>query len=185
MVVNSDLIRNILEDASKGLYQVMIVGPAGGVIEKSSLTPHAIGDNLRAHPAVATLLHPTLVRTTFPYQTPFGQYVGTVATMAETGWGIVVQIEEDKAYRMIANMKVQVMTWSLLLLGLVTLASMLLSRQLSQPIRRLAEVSKRIASGDFGTRINRLHDFWQHINRATAVIELPPSVIGDVHYVDA
>lgn len=79
--------------------------------------------------------------------------LGTYASIADTGWGVIVQVAEDKAYYTAIEMRNQ----SLLLVGAVALLAAvlgtLLARQISQPIRELARGARRLAGGDYATRV--------------------------------
>jgi HD-GYP domain-containing protein (c-di-GMP phosphodiesterase class II) len=96
------------------------------------------------------------VTTSFQMQTPKGavDMLGTYAAVPESSWGVIVQVEQDKAYYSAIQMRYQ----SLALVALVTIAAIvfgtLFAGQVSQPIQALARGARRLASGDYDTRVS-------------------------------
>jgi HD-GYP domain-containing protein (c-di-GMP phosphodiesterase class II) len=93
----------------------------------------------------------------FTLQGPKGKVVkmlGTYAAVPESSWGVIVQVEEDKAYYSAIQMRYQ----SLVLVALVTIAAivfgMLFAGQISHPIQALARGARTLASGDYDTRVS-------------------------------
>jgi HD-GYP domain-containing protein (c-di-GMP phosphodiesterase class II) len=93
----------------------------------------------------------------FTIQGPKGTVVkmlGTYAAVPESSWGVIVQVEEDKAYYSAIQMRYQ----SLALVALVTIAAIvfgtLFAGQISLPIQALARGAQRLASGDYDTRVS-------------------------------
>jgi HD-GYP domain-containing protein (c-di-GMP phosphodiesterase class II) len=96
------------------------------------------------------------VTTSFVMQTPKGSVdmLGTYAAVPESSWGVIVQVEQDKAYYSAIQMRYQ----SLALVALVTIAAIvfgtLFAGQISQPIQALARGARRLAGGDYDTRVS-------------------------------
>ena len=93
----------------------------------------------------------------FTIQDPKGKVVkmlGTYAAVPDSSWGVIVQVEEDKAYYSAIQMRYQ----SLALVALVTIAAIvfgtLFAGQISHPIQALARGAQRLASGDYDTRVS-------------------------------
>ncbi|UCF81652.1 MAG: HD domain-containing protein [Acidobacteriota bacterium] len=80
--------------------------------------------------------------------------VGTFTTIPALGWGILVEIEQARAYAAIRDMRRAALHISLAVLGIAVVASALLARYLTNPLRSLTESARRIASGDFSTRVS-------------------------------
>jgi HD-GYP domain-containing protein (c-di-GMP phosphodiesterase class II) len=81
--------------------------------------------------------------------------LGTYARVPdESGWGVIVQVREDTAYFTAIDMG-RKSTW---LVAIVTLLAIVLGSlfagQISQPIRRLAAAARRLAGGEYGTRVS-------------------------------
>lgn len=98
-----------------------------------------------------------LASATVPFIAPTAsgpqQMLGTFTRVEESSWGVIVQVHEDKAYYSVVKMKQQ----ALVLVAAVTVLAMLLGTvfagRISQPIQELARVARRLASGDYGTRV--------------------------------
>ncbi len=96
------------------------------------------------------------VTTSFTMPTPKGpiDMLGTYAAVPESSWGVIVQVEQDKAYYSAIQMRYQ----SLALVALVTIAAIvfgtLFAGQISHPIQALARGARRLAGGDYDTRVS-------------------------------
>ena len=92
----------------------------------------------------------------FTIQTPKGnvKMLGTYAAVPDSSWGVIVQVEEDKAYYSAIQMRNQ----SLGLVALVTVAAIvfgtLFAGQISHPIQDLARGARRLAAGQYATRVS-------------------------------
>jgi HD-GYP domain-containing protein (c-di-GMP phosphodiesterase class II) len=93
--------------------------------------------------------------TTFEMHTERGPVamLGTYAPVPDVDWGVIVQIEKDKAYAAAIQMRKE----SSILVGVVTLLAAILGTlfagQISRPIQQLAEGARRLAGGDYATRV--------------------------------
>lgn len=91
----------------------------------------------------------------FTITTPAGstQMLGTYTGIPDTGWGVIVQIPQDKAYYSAIQMGYQ----SLGLVAVVTIGAVLFGTlfagHISRPIQLLAHGARRLAGGDYGTRV--------------------------------
>jgi HD-GYP domain-containing protein (c-di-GMP phosphodiesterase class II) len=93
---------------------------------------------------------------TFQIQGPAGplQMLGTYTRVPdESGWGVIVQVEQDRAYYDAIQMRNQ----SLGLVALVTVVAIVLGTlfagEISRPIQDLAAGARRLAGGDYATRV--------------------------------
>ncbi len=81
------------------------------------------------------------------------QMLGTYTGIPDTGWGVIVQIPQDKAYYSAIQMGYQ----SLALVAVVTILAVLFGTlfagHISRPIQLLAQGARRLAGGDYGTRV--------------------------------
>jgi HD-GYP domain-containing protein (c-di-GMP phosphodiesterase class II) len=79
--------------------------------------------------------------------------LGTYTGIPETGWGVIVQIDERRAYYSAIQMRDQ----SLALVALVALLAAFLgiafARKVSQPIHELARGARRLAGGEYSSRV--------------------------------
>lgn len=91
---------------------------------------------------------------TIPGKTRLAKMLGTYTRLPDdSGWGVIVQVDEDKAYLSAIEMRDQ----SLILVGavaiLATALGILFARQISYPIQELAQGALRLARGEYGTRV--------------------------------
>jgi HD-GYP domain-containing protein (c-di-GMP phosphodiesterase class II) len=81
------------------------------------------------------------------------QMLGTYTGIPDIGWGVIVQIPQDKAYYSAIQMGYQ----SLGLVAVVTIVAVvfgtLFAGHISRPIQLLAHGARRLAGGDYGTRV--------------------------------
>jgi HD-GYP domain-containing protein (c-di-GMP phosphodiesterase class II) len=79
--------------------------------------------------------------------------LGTYTSIPDTDWGVIVQIAESKAYHTAIEMR----NHSYLLVAVVTALAVILgtlfARQISLPIQQLARGARRLASGEYSTRV--------------------------------
>jgi HD-GYP domain-containing protein (c-di-GMP phosphodiesterase class II) len=79
--------------------------------------------------------------------------LGTYTRVPDSEWGVIVQVDQAKAYHQ-AN---QMANWSVLLVTLVTglalFFGVLFARQISRPIQELERGARRLAGGDYATRV--------------------------------
>lgn len=81
------------------------------------------------------------------------QMLGTYTRVPDSDWGVVVQVDQAKAYYSAFRMRDQ----SLALVALVTVLAIVLGTglagQISRPIHDLALVARRLARGEYQTRV--------------------------------
>jgi HD-GYP domain-containing protein (c-di-GMP phosphodiesterase class II) len=82
------------------------------------------------------------------------QMLGTYTRVPDqSGWGVIAQVDEAKAYHSVSEMRRQ----SAFVVGLVAVAAVVLgtffSGQISHPIRQLARGARQLAAGEYGTRV--------------------------------
>jgi HD-GYP domain-containing protein (c-di-GMP phosphodiesterase class II) len=150
---------NMTRDLGQGgLFDVYVVDGHGRLIAHSD--PRKLEGNLDVSDVeIVKLFLASQGRTaaTVPFSivTPAGsvKMLGTYTGIPETGWGVIVQIPQDKAYYSAIQMRYQ----SLALVALVTVGAIvfgtLFAGHISQPIQLLAQGARRLAGGDYGTRV--------------------------------
>jgi HD-GYP domain-containing protein (c-di-GMP phosphodiesterase class II) len=150
---------NMTRDLGQGgLFDVYVVDGHGRLIAHSD--PRKLEGNLDVSDVeIVKLFLASQGRTaaTVPFSivTPTGsvKMLGTYTGIPETGWGVIVQIPQDKAYYSAIQMRYQ----SLALVALVTVGAIvfgtLFAGHISQPIQLLAQGARRLAGGDYGTRV--------------------------------
>jgi HD-GYP domain-containing protein (c-di-GMP phosphodiesterase class II) len=143
------------------VYEVYVVDGEGHLVAHSDRT-RKLGLNLSSVEIVAQFLQSrgtgaSLNQTTsFNLHTDRGpvKMLGTYSPIPDTDWGVIVQVEEDKAYAAAIQMRKE----SGILVGVVTLLAAILGTlfagQISRPIQQLAEGARRLAGGDYETRVS-------------------------------
>jgi len=71
----------------------------------------------------------------------------------ESGWGVIVQVDEDKAYYQSTRMSRQSMALAGVVTVLATVFGILFAGQISRPIQELAAFAGRLAGGEYGARV--------------------------------
>jgi HAMP domain-containing protein len=141
-----------------GVFDVYIVDGHGRLVAHSD--PRKLEGNLDVSDVEIVkqfLASQGRTSTTVPFTitTPAGstQMLGTYTGIPETGWGVIVQIPQDKAYYDAIKMGYQ----SLVVVAFVTIGAVffgtLFAGHISRPIQLLAQGARRLAGGDYGTRV--------------------------------
>jgi HD-GYP domain-containing protein (c-di-GMP phosphodiesterase class II) len=146
------------EAARRGSYQVYVVDPRGRLVAHSD-RKRILGVDLSTVEIVKQFLESKGVSATVPFTigTDLGiiNMLGTYAPVPDdSGWGVIVQIEQDRAY----DAAIQMRNHATIFVGVVTLLAgflgTLFAGQISRPIQKLAEGARRLAGGDYSTRVS-------------------------------
>ncbi len=143
----------------EGLVDVYIVDSRG------RLVAHSDPERLKGDPDMSGI---EIVRqfleakgraaATVPFEMPGEKSVvtmlGTYTRVPDaSGWGVIVQVDEAKAYYSALRMRNQ----SIVLVAIVALMAVVLgtlfANQISRPIQELAEGARKLAGGEYGTRV--------------------------------
>ena len=141
-----------------GLFEVYIVDGRGGLVAHSDpkrvegdldvSQVEIVRQFLASHGRAAATVPFTMMTAKGPVK-----MLGTYTAIPETGWGVIVQIQERQAYYSAFEMRDQ----SLALVSLVALLAALLgtafARRVSRPVHHLAAGARRLAGGDYTTRV--------------------------------
>jgi HAMP domain-containing protein len=150
---------NMTRDLGQGgMFDVYVVDGRGRLIAHSD--PRKLEGNLDVSDVeiVKQFLASqgrTAATVPFTITTPAGstQMLGTYTGIPDTGWGVIVQIPQDKAYYSAIQMGYQ----SLVLVAVVTIGAVffgtLFAGHISRPIQLLAQGARRLAGGDYGIRV--------------------------------
>jgi HD-GYP domain-containing protein (c-di-GMP phosphodiesterase class II) len=146
------------DTGGKGLFEVYVVDERGRVIAYSDRSV-TLGTDVSNVEIVRGFLDSKGIGATVPFAIPAPggakKMLGTYTRVPDdSGWGVIVQVDENKAYFAAFDMRRK----SLALVALVTLAAVvqgfLFAGQISQPIQKLAGGARRLAGGDYGTRVH-------------------------------
>jgi HD-GYP domain-containing protein (c-di-GMP phosphodiesterase class II) len=141
-----------------GLFDVYIVDARGGLVAHSDPKRlegdldvsgvEIVANFLASHGRAAATLPFTLMTPNGPVK-----MLGTYTAIAETGWGVIVQIQADKAYYSALRMRDQSLALVALVAALAAFLGAGFARRVSRPIRDLAHGARRLAGGDYATRV--------------------------------
>ena len=119
---------------------------------------------------------PVPVRLTKTYSDGKRTVLGTVSPSALTGWAVVVQKEEKRAFASVDQMYRSTIEWGALAIALAIIVGILFATGISRPIHDLAEKTQEIASGNYQQRVtvrsrNEIGDLATNFNVMSAEIE--------------
>ncbi len=118
------------------------------------LFPPATGGNASLHPS--TLVADFVrfpARLTRSEPTPTGRVLASIAPVGEPPWGVLVERDQDLAFASVARMVRDTLAWSAVCLAGALLLGLLFARRLSRPITQLAESTRAVAQGEYGTMV--------------------------------
>jgi HD-GYP domain-containing protein (c-di-GMP phosphodiesterase class II) len=95
--------------------------------------------------------------TTFNLTTPDGlahEMLGTSMPVPDdSGWGVVVQVDIEKAYFTAIDLRNKSILLVAIVAALAVVLGSLFAGQISRPVQKLAEGARRLAGGDYATRV--------------------------------
>jgi HD-GYP domain-containing protein (c-di-GMP phosphodiesterase class II) len=105
------------------------------------------------------------------------EMLGTFFALAEAPWGVIVQIDQEAAFAMVAEMKAETIKLGTLMLLLSACVGLLSARAITNPIQQLAESTHSIAKGDFSKKIQiksrtEIGELAETFNKMTDDLEL-------------
>src|SRR4029453_2596106 len=91
----------------------------------------------------------------FVINTSTGQkrMLGTYTGISDTDWGVIVQIDQEKAYYSALRMRDQSLGLVAVVAVLALVLGTLFAGEISRPIHELAVGANRLAGGDYSTRV--------------------------------
>ncbi len=72
----------------------------------------------------------------------------------ESGWGVVVQVDIEKAYFTAIDLRKKALMLVAIVTALAVVLGTLFAGEISRPVQKLAEGARRLAGGDYGTRVS-------------------------------
>ena len=147
------------EMGEKGQIDVYVVDGRGRLVAHSDPAKLDEGQDLAQVEIVKQFLESKgRAGATVPFSLPSKdgplQMLGTYARVPDdNGWGVIVQIDQGKAYYSAIQMRNQ----SIALVAVVTVIAAILGTafagQITRPIQQLAQGARRLAGGEYGTRV--------------------------------
>ncbi len=151
-------IWRMTEQTGEKLFEVYVVDGRGRVIAHSDRNV-ALGTDVSNIQIVREFLDTKGINATVPFAIPAAggakNMLGSYFRVPDdSGWGAIVQVDEERAYVAVDVMRRK----SRALVAIVTLAAVVLgflfAGQISRPIQKLAGGARRLAGGDYGTRVH-------------------------------
>jgi HD-GYP domain-containing protein (c-di-GMP phosphodiesterase class II) len=146
------------EQTGEQLFAVYVVDGRGHIIAHSDRSV-GLGTDMSNIEIVREFLESKGIAATRPFAIPAPggaiKMLGTYTRVPDdSGWGVIVQVEEGKAYFTAFDMRRK----SLALVAVVTVLAIVLgvtfAGQISRPIQQLAQGARRLAGGDYATRVS-------------------------------
>ncbi len=139
------------------LFDVYVVDSRGRLIAHSD-PKKPLGTDVSNVEIVRLFLDSKGVTATVPFAIPAeGKAINMLGTYAgvpdQSGWGVIVQVDEEKAYFVASDMRRKSLALVAFIAVLAAVLGVLFAGQISQPIQKLAEGARRLAGGDYATRV--------------------------------
>jgi HD-GYP domain-containing protein (c-di-GMP phosphodiesterase class II) len=150
-------IWQMTQQIGERLFDVYVVDSRGRLIAHSD-PKEALGSDVSNIEIVRFFLDSKGVGATVPFAIPAqGKAIKMLGTYAgipdESGWGVIVQVEEEKAYFAAYDMRRKSLALVAFIAVLAAVLGVLFAGQISRPIQQLAEGARRLAGGDYATRV--------------------------------
>jgi HD-GYP domain-containing protein (c-di-GMP phosphodiesterase class II) len=139
---------------AEGLVEIYIVDSRGKLVAHSE--PQRLQEDLDySGVEIVRQFLDTKGRTaaTVPFMIGRQKMLGTYTGVADAGWGVIVQVDEDKAYYQATLMSRRSMFLVAAVTVLAVVFGVLFAGQISRPIQELAAFAGRLAGGDYGARV--------------------------------
>ena len=115
-------------------------------------------------------------RLTRSEKTPAGAVLASIAPVGDPPWGVLVERDRDLAFASVDRMVRDTVIWSAACLAGALLLGLLFARRLSRPITQLAESTRAISEGQYGTSVEvtgtaEIADLSENFNRMSGSIK--------------
>jgi HD-GYP domain-containing protein (c-di-GMP phosphodiesterase class II) len=167
-------IRAITKGTGGGIFEVYVVDNRGRLIAHSD-PARPLAEDLSAVEIVRLFLDQSLHAQTPSDDRPrtrSGGYGTTLFELAgadgvkhemlgtyvpvpdDSGWGVVVQVDVAKAYFTAIDLRNKSMILVAIVTALAAVLGTLFAGEISRPVQKLAEGARRLAGGEYGTRVS-------------------------------
>jgi putative nucleotidyltransferase with HDIG domain len=140
------------------------------------LFPPATGAPASTHPSslVADFVR-FPARLTRSESTPSGSVLASISPVGDPPWGVLVERDRNLAFASVDRMVRDTVVWSAACLAGALLLGLLFARRLSRPIAQLAESTRAVTQGEYGTSVEvagtaEIADLSENFNRMSASI---------------
>jgi putative nucleotidyltransferase with HDIG domain len=140
------------------------------------LFPPATGGQAATH--ASTLVADFIrfpARLTRSESTPSGSVLASISPVGDPPWGVLVERDRDLAFASVDRMVRDTVVWSAVCLAGALLLGLLFARRLSRPIAQLAESTRAVTQGEYGTSVEvagtaEIADLSENFNRMSESI---------------
>ena len=139
-----------------GASEVYVVDAGGRIVAHSDPAQEKLAADFSKVPIVAEFLQ-SRQRTggTIGFKLDQKEMVGTFIPLTDdSGWGVVVQTDYDTALRTAITLRQQSFQMVAIVTALAVVFGTLFAGEISRPVQKLAEGARRLAGGDYGTRVS-------------------------------
>jgi HD-GYP domain-containing protein (c-di-GMP phosphodiesterase class II) len=114
-------------------------------------------------------------RVTRSESTPEGTVLASIAPVVDPPWGVLVERDQQVAFASVSGMIRDTILWSAACLAGALLLGLFFARRLSRPIAQLADSTRAVAEGQYGTRVEvagtaEIADLSENFNRMSESI---------------
>jgi HD-GYP domain-containing protein (c-di-GMP phosphodiesterase class II) len=146
------------QTGEEGLFEVYVVDARGRLVTHSD-PKQPLGTDVSTVEIVRLFLESHGVGATVPFAIPAPggpiRMLGTYTRVPDnSGWGVIVQVDEGKAYFTAIDMLRRSMLFVAIVTVLAVVLGTLFAGQISRPIQQLAQGARRLAGGDLSTRVS-------------------------------
>jgi putative nucleotidyltransferase with HDIG domain len=85
--------------------------------------------------------------------TPSGSVLASISPVGDPPWGVLVERDRDLAFASVDRMVRDTVLWSAVCLAGALLLGLLFARRLSRPIAQLADSTRAVTQGEYGTSV--------------------------------
>jgi len=157
-VASLQRVRQMTQESGGGIFQVYVVDNRGRLIAHSDQDVELAADVSGVEIVRSFLESGQKTSATLPFAIPAEggarNMLGTyLPVLDDSGWGVIVQVEEVKAYYDAEVLRRQSLVLVTGVTALAIVLGSLFAGQISRPVQKLAEGARRLAGGDYGTRV--------------------------------
>ncbi|MDQ6893829.1 MAG: HD domain-containing protein [Acidobacteriota bacterium] len=163
------LVQEFLDEARRELKVTLVDRQGEGIFPES-----VRGADRRSLTLVRDFMR-FPARLTRSEKTPGGAVLASIAPVGQPDWGVLVERDRSLAFASVTEMIRDTLVWSALALAGALLLGVVFARRLSDPIARLAESTRAISEGQYGSTVEvggtaEIADLSESFNRMSGSI---------------
>jgi HD-GYP domain-containing protein (c-di-GMP phosphodiesterase class II) len=163
------LVQEFLDEARRELKVTLVDRQGEGIFPES-----VRGADRRSLTLVRDFMR-FPARLTRSEKTPGGAVLASIAPVGQPDWGVLVERDRGLAFASVTEMIRDTLVWSALALAGALLLGVAFARRLSDPIARLAESTRAISEGQYGSTVEvggtaEIADLSESFNRMSGSI---------------